>query len=140
MQRDRDLKWMSGVSSELRFQMNHDVVASATTFAKYVMLCSQGKEFSNVPINFSFLAVDRFAMSFRYRDLFIGATNHAESMTTAQAIEAFKILRKLRKDRNCSVPLIFRLLMAFIALLDVHAWRESQHKDQLVSLAAQLKL
>jgi hypothetical protein len=140
IQRDRDLKWMSGVSFELRFQMNHDVVASATNFAMSIMLCSEGKEFSNVPINFSFLAVDRFAMSFRYRDLLIGATDQAESMTTAQATDSFKILRKLRKDRNCSVPLIFRLLMAFIALLDVHAWRESQHKDQLVSLAAQLKL
>jgi hypothetical protein len=140
MQRDRDLKWMSWVSFELRFQMNHGVVASATNFAKSIMLCSEGKEFFNVPINFSFLAVDHFAMSFRYRDLLIGARDQAESTTTAQATEAFKILRKWRKDRNCSVPLIFRLLMAFTALLDVHAWHKSQHKDQLVSLAAQLGL
>lgn len=140
MQRDRDLKWMSWVSFELRFQMNNDVVASATTFVESVMLCSEGKEFSNVPINFSFLAVDHFAMSFRHRDLLAGATDQAESMTTAQATEALKILRKLRKDSHCSVPLIFRLLMAFTARLDVYAYRESQHKDLLVSLATRLQL
>jgi hypothetical protein len=141
MRRDIELKWLSGVSFELRFEMNQDVVASATTFAKSIMLCSEGKEsYYNVPSRYSGLAVSEFAMSFRYRDLLIGNTVQVETMTIAQATQAFQILRKPRKDRNCTEPMIFKLLMAFTALLDGYAYRESQDRDQLVTLATRLEL
>jgi hypothetical protein len=121
--------------------MNHDVVTSVSTFTEFIMLCSEEEEsYSNVPSRYSGLAVNEFAMSFRYRDMLVGNTVQAETMTIAQATQAFKILRKLRKDRNCTEPMIFKLLVAFTALLDGYAYRESQHRDQLVSFATGLEL
>lgn len=129
IQRDIDLKWLEDVSFALRFQMNHDVVASATTLAESIKLSEH-----------SFLDINDCAMSFVYRDLLTGVVDQTKTMTTAQATEAFAILKKLREDRNSCEPIIFKLLMSFTGLLDAHSYRESPHNDDLASLAARLEM
>lgn len=129
IRRNIDLKWLENVSFELRFQMNHDVVASATTLAKSIMSC-----------NHSFLGINNYAMHFVYRDLLTGVVDQTKTMTTAQAKEVYEILKKLRKDRDACEPIIFNLLTSFTARLDAHSYRESPHKDDLASLAARWKM
>ena len=124
--RDRNLVWMRKVSFELRFQMDHDVVASVTALANSLELCSQGmKRYSNIPDSREFLDVNDFNMSFKHRTHLGGTINPAEIMTIVQAKEALKSLRKLKM--KCSEPMLQKLLVHFTGMLDSHAYLESQH-------------
>ena len=139
MMRDRALAWLSKVSFTLRLQMDQDVVASVTTLTKSLELCSQGHQpYSNVPYSQEFLDVDDYLMIFKYRDMFSGVVDEAKTMTIAQATEAFEVLRKSREDGVHGGPMLYKLLMRFTALLDGHAYLESQQKDQLETLVAKL--
>ena len=139
--RDRRLTWLSGVSFTLRFQMDQNVVASATALAQFMKLCREGREcYSNMPNNYAFSVVHNFDMSFRNRDLLTGVVDHAETMTVAQATQAFEVLRQLRKDGEYQQPMIFNLLVRFTGLVDAHSYHESQDKDHFVTLAAKWQL
>jgi hypothetical protein len=141
MMRDRKLAWMSKVSFKLRFQMNRDVVASATALTKSLKLCSQGRErYSNVPDNNTFLDVDDFTVSFKYSIYLSGLTNEAETMTIAQAKEALEVLKRSKRDWQYTVPMLVKLLARFTGLLDAHTYLESQHEDHLKTLAAELQM
>ena len=125
LDRDRRLVWMRDVSFELRFQMDHDVVASVSALANSLELCSQGMErYTNVPNSYGFLNVNNFTVSFKHHTHLGGIVNPAETMTIAQAQKALKSLKELKK--KCSEPMVGKLLNRFTGLLDAHAYLESQ--------------
>lgn len=123
--RDRKLVWMSKISIELRFQMDHNAVASATALTKSLGSYRQGSErYSSVYDNHMLFNDNEFTVSFKHCTQLSGIINPAEAMTIAQAKEASKVLRKL--DGKFKTPMVFKLLVRFTGLLKAYTYRESR--------------
>ena len=122
--RDRKLVWMSKISIELRFQMDHNVVASATALTKSLESCRQGRERYCVYDNHMFFNDNAFTVSLKHCTQLSGITNPAEALTIAQAKEASRVLRKL--DGKFKEPMVFKLLVRFTGLVEAYTYRESR--------------
>ena len=139
--RDAELTWLSKVSIKPRFQMDQDIIASATALQNFIKSGKKGRQSYHIANDRNDLVVlGDYAVIFRYRDLWTSVVNEAKTMTIAQAKEALKLLENSRTRGDCLESMIYQLIGRFTGLLDGHMYSESRRKERPELLAFKLEI
>jgi hypothetical protein len=141
LRRDTELAWLSKVTIKPRFQIDQDVVASATALQNVIKSGkSRRQSYHIVNDRNDFVVLGDYAVIFRYRDLWTSVVNEAKTMTIVQAKKALKLLENSRTRGNRLESMVYQLIGRFTGLLDGHMYSESRRKERPELLALKLEI